>query len=129
MRSNKQIISNENFNKIIIYDGICVLCSRSIAFIDKNDKKKEFEYLAYSSSIAKELLEKNNIDFTLTQFIVYINNGKCYNRSRAVLEILKDLGGFWRLMFIFVIIPPFIRNYAYNIVAKNRHRWFRSTTV
>lgn len=118
-------MSDESSNKIIIYDGICLLCSRSITFLDKHDKRKRFEYFSYSSSTGKNLLEKFNLDFTSTQFIVYINKNKCYTRSRAVLEILKDLGGLWRLIFIFVVIPPFIRNYIYKVIAKNRHTWFK----
>ncbi len=115
--------------KIIIYDGECIFCSRSITFLTKRDLKDKFEYLSYSSNRAKELLERNGLDFTHEQFIVYFNSNKFYTRSRAVLEILKDLGGLWNLVFIIVIIPPFIRNYLYNIIAKNRNRWFKSNPI
>lgn len=111
--------------KIIIYDGICTLCSRSITFLTKRDTKKTFEYISYNSDSAKSLLDKYHIDFASEQFIVYIRDNKHYRRSRAVLEIVKDLGGFWSLAYIFVLVPPFIRNYLYNIVAKNRHVWFK----
>lgn len=115
--------------KVIIYDGICILCSKSITFLTKQAKKKEFEYTTYNSDKAKALLKKFNIDFTSEQFIVYIRDNKCYTRSRAVLEILKDLGGLWRLIIILVIIPPFIRNYIYKIIARNRYTWFGTKTL
>ena len=114
-----------NNRKLVIYDGICMLCSRSISFLDRNDKKREFEYLTYFNDRARNLLAKFNIDFNSEQYIVYIRNNNCYTHSRAVLEILKDLGGLWSLAYIFVIIPPFIRNYAYKTIAKNRHSWFK----
>ncbi|MFA6769713.1 MAG: DUF393 domain-containing protein [Bacteroidales bacterium] len=110
--------------KTVIYDGKCMLCSRSIAFLVKRDKKKKFEYISYTSNTAKKVLKKYNINFTSEQFIIYVNNDKCYTRSRAVLEIFKDLGGFWSIMFVFVVVPPFIRNSIYSFIAKNRHRWF-----
>lgn len=124
MRNQAKRYHKHGAQRIIIYDGICLLCSKTIIFINKQDKKKKFDYLSYHSEAAKKLLITYNLDFSSQQFIVYLNNSRCYSRSRAVLEILKDLGGFWSLLYIFIIVPPFLRNYIYNYIAKNRDRWF-----
>lgn len=121
--NNTSLISDYNSYKIIIYDGKCMLCSKTIAFITQRDKKEKFKYLSYRNSVAKELLDKHNLDFKSKQFIVYINNERYYIKSRAVLEILRELGGIWSLFFVFIIVPPFIRNYFYDIIAKRRDKW------
>ena len=122
-KNNTNLISDYNSSKIIIYDGKCMLCSKSIAFITQRDKKEEFEYLSYRGTYAQKLLDKHTLDFTSTQYIVYINKGKHHIKSRAILEILRELGGIWSLLYIFIIVPPFIRNFIYDIIAKNRNRW------
>jgi len=55
---------------------------------------------------------------------VYIAEGQFYLRSSAVFHILKDIGGAWKILFVFIIIPPFIRNFIYRFIANNRYRLF-----
>jgi predicted DCC family thiol-disulfide oxidoreductase YuxK len=55
---------------------------------------------------------------------VYIKNGRTSLRSSAVLHILKDLGGTWQILYVFIIVPPFIRDFFYRLIAHNRYRLF-----
>jgi predicted DCC family thiol-disulfide oxidoreductase YuxK len=56
--------------------------------------------------------------------VVCLKNGVPRYKSRAVLEILKDIGGGWNLFYILIVVPPFVRDFIYAIIAKNRYRIF-----
>ncbi|CAM4066739.1 thiol-disulfide oxidoreductase DCC family protein [Lederbergia lenta] len=108
---------------IILFDGICNFCHSSIQFIIKRDPNAYFLFSSLQSDIGQSLLKQNKIPFTMDSMIL-IENGKVYDKSSAVLRICKNLSGLWKYMYIFVIIPLPIRDLIYNIVAKNRYKWF-----
>jgi predicted DCC family thiol-disulfide oxidoreductase YuxK len=79
------------------------------------------------SPTGKSLLEKYQFNTENFFSIVLVIDGKAYDRSRAALEIARRLNGLWPLMYVFVIVPPFLRNFVYDWIAKNRYRWFGRT--
>lgn len=108
----------------VLFDGVCNLCNGFVQFIIRHDKKKKFKFASLQSKFSQQyLLETNQSTTQFTSFI-YLRNGKELKQSTAALYVLKDLQSFISLLFILIIIPPFIRNYVYNIVAKNRYKWF-----
>ena len=90
----------------------------------KHDKKDLFKFAALQSDIGKEIVEKFNLDPEKTDSIVLIKNDKPYTKSSAALIVAKELSGGYPLMFIFMIIPRFIRNWVYDYIAKNRYKWY-----
>ena len=114
----------KNNHKIILFDGVCNLCNASVNFVIKRDKKDTFRFATLQSEIGKELASKFNIDSTQTDSIILIDNEKCYVKSTAALYSTKSLSGGYPLLFSFIIIPSFIRNWVYDFVAKNRYRWY-----
>ncbi len=107
-------------NPIIFYDGVCGLCDRSVQFIIKHDKKKIFRFAALQSKFASKMLGDA---ITFDSFIFYENGNASY-QSTAALMMFKKLGGLWSWLYVFAIVPTFIRNAIYNYVAKNRYKWF-----
>ena len=85
---------------------------------DKHDKLR-FASLQGTSAQKLGLDEAENL-----QSIVFYENGISYNRSTAAIKILMKLGGGWKLMYLFMVLPRFIRDFIYNVVAANRYRWF-----
>ena len=107
-------------NPIIFYDGLCGLCDSSVQFIIKHDKKKEFRFSSLQSSYAENLLgEKAKQD----SFILFIR-GNVFDKSTAVLKVCKIIGGAFLLLYPLILIPKFIRDGVYGMIAKNRYRWF-----
>jgi predicted DCC family thiol-disulfide oxidoreductase YuxK len=105
---------------IVFYDGICGLCDKSVQFIIKHDKKKVFRYATLQSELAKKVIgEKVSVD----SFVLF-QDGKLYYQSTAALKVIKQLGGFLQTAYIFILVPPFIRNAVYDWVAANRYKWF-----
>ncbi len=115
----------ENFDKkIILFDGVCNLCSGAVTFIIKRDKKNVFRFASLQSDLGKSLLEKFGIDPVKTDSIILISKGKAYIKSSAALHIARDLNGGYPLLTGFLIVPKFLRNGLYDFIAKNRYRWF-----
>lgn len=110
--------------KIILFDGVCNLCNGAIVFIIKRDKKDLFRYAPLQSEIGKELASKHNIDLNLVDSIILVSNGKAVAKSTAALRIATQLSGGWPLLGIFLIVPTFIRNWVYDVIARNRYKWF-----
>lgn len=110
-------------NHIILYDGFCELCSKSIRFIIKRDKEKLFTYFPLQSKEGKSLLASFNINSVSVNTFVYINNGEAYQKSTAALSVCKNIKGL-KWIAVFLIIPKFIRDAVYSFVANNRYRWF-----
>lgn len=99
---------------VVYYDGDCGLCSRTVKFLKRNDKKKKFQYQTLESAFPGE--QHNSF--------IFKENDTLYFKSTAALRVLKQLGGLWPFLYIGVVIPPFLRNAVYDFVAKNRYKWF-----
>lgn len=110
--------------KIILFDGVCNLCNSSVTFIIKKDSKNKFKFAALQSEVGQELVDRFHIDTDKTDSIILIDEEKAYIKSTAALRIAKELNGGWPLLYGFMILPNFLRNWVYDWVAKNRYRWF-----
>ena len=116
-------IQNKN---IILFDGNCGLCNRSIKFILRKEKEQGFFYTALQSESGKSILKHFDLEGKADS-IVFIEKGKAHIKSGAALRICKYLKGVLPLMMGFIIVPPFIRNAVYDYIAKNRIKWYGST--
>ncbi|WP_018343600.1 thiol-disulfide oxidoreductase DCC family protein [Cytophaga aurantiaca] len=109
---------------LVLFDGVCHFCNNSVNFIIDRDPKKKFVFAPLQSELAKTVLNKFGEDTIKIDTIILIQNNKIYKRSRAALEIAKQLNGLWSLCYVFIIVPGFIRDMVYNLIAKNRYKWF-----
>jgi predicted DCC family thiol-disulfide oxidoreductase YuxK len=109
---------------IVLFDGVCNLCNGSVQFIIRHDTKDYFRFDSLQSHNQKGNRIPEDYDS-----IILIENGKHYYRSTAALRITRRLNGLWKLLYIFIIVPPFIRNAVYDFIARNRYRWFGKQDV
>jgi len=114
----------ENSNKIVLFDGVCNLCNRSVQFIIKHDKKKQFLFASLQGKFGQEVLKKHNFSTESLNTLILMEGEKIFTRSTGVLRMMKHLGGAWSLLYGFIIVPTFIRDIVYNWVSKNRYKWF-----
>ena len=105
--------------RVIIFDGICGFCNKAVDILIKLDRHQRFKYTSLQGNYIKTLPIKPNIDS-----IVYYTEGKLYYKSAAILKILNDLGGLWRITNIFYLLPTFIRDWLYDLIAKYRYKIF-----
>ena len=115
---------------VILFDGICNLCNGVVAFIIKKDKKALFRFAAMQSEAGQALLHQycgmngSIIPSEENTTFFYIRGKECFRQSTAVLEILNDLGGIWKVFYPLQYIPVRARDAVYMFVSRNRYRWF-----
>lgn len=114
----------ENENPIILFDGVCNLCNSSVQFVIRKDKKKQFRFASLQSDAGEKLLSVYHLNRNGYDSFVLIDKGNAYVRSTAALKVAQKLSGAWKLLYIFIIVPAFIRNAIYNLIAQNRYKWF-----
>ncbi len=118
----------EKYNNVVFFDGYCNLCSNSVLFIIKNENLDELRFTSINSNFSKKFFKKKNINELEVNSILYLSNGKLYDKSDAALEILARLNFPYKLFYLFKIIPKFLRDKIYLVVAKNRYRIFGKKT-
>ena len=109
---------------VILFDGVCNFCNYWVNFAIKRDKKKKLRFAPLQGEAAKKLLYQFGLDTSTFSSVILIDNGKAYTQSSAAFRICKYLDGGWRLVYGLMIIPKFIRDFLYNIIARNRYKWF-----
>lgn len=109
---------------LILFDGVCNFCNSSVNFIIKNDKTDHFRFLPLQSERGKKIIAQYNLDPENFQTVILLEQGRIYTRSTAALRIARKLSGGWKLMYGFVIVPSVVRDFFYNIVARNRYKWW-----
>ena len=109
---------------VILFDGVCNFCNGAVNFAIKRDKKARLKFATLQSGIASQLLDKFSLSALDLNSFVLIEDGKVYTRSTAALKVFRYLDGLWPLMYGFIIVPIFLRDAIYKLIAKNRYRWF-----
>jgi predicted DCC family thiol-disulfide oxidoreductase YuxK len=109
---------------VILFDGVCNLCSGAVQFVLKRDKKKRYKFASLQGEAGQALLYQYGLPLDNFNSFVLVENGKVLTKSNAALEIAKHLSGGWKLLSAFRIIPSFIRDGVYRLIASNRYKWF-----
>ena len=107
---------------IVLFDGTCAFCERSVGFIAKRDPKAYFRFGASQTPKAVELLAGYGVTRETARSIILIEDGQVYLRSTASLRIARHLTWPWSMAGALVAIPRPIRDAAYNVVAAIRYR-------
>lgn len=105
---------------IVFFDGVCGLCNFFVDFVITRDKKALFKFAPLQGDSAKTK------DISLVQYnsVVLYMDGEYFIKSSAAIKILAELGGIYSLLKILLIIPDFMRNAVYDLIAANRYKWF-----
>jgi predicted DCC family thiol-disulfide oxidoreductase YuxK len=109
---------------IILFDGVCNLCNRSVQFVIKRDKKKKFRFASLQGEAGQSILQRFGLSTNDFNSFILVEDNKVYTQSEGALRMLKILGGGWKLLYGFIIIPKFIRDAVYNWIARNRYKWY-----
>jgi predicted DCC family thiol-disulfide oxidoreductase YuxK len=108
---------------VILYDGVCVFCSRWIRFIATRDTNKRFRFTAIQSGYGTRLAQAFGIDPDDPDTNAVIHGGVAYFKSDAALTVLSNLPG-WQWVRVLRAFPKPLRDAVYNLVARNRYRIF-----
>lgn len=109
---------------ILLFDGVCNLCNGIVNFVMDHDPDGKFIFASLQSPEARELLARFNLPSKDFNSVVLVKNDQVFIKSNAALEVAKHLKGIWPVFTIFKILPRFVRDKVYDILAKNRYRIF-----
>ena len=108
---------------LILFDGVCVLCSGGCRFVSRRDRRGYFRYVPIQLAEGRPLAEQLGIDPDRPDSFAFVAAGQAYVKSEAALRIARELP-YWQWTWGFHFIPRRIRDALYDLVARNRYRWF-----
>ena len=114
---------------LVLFDGYCNLCSWSVQFIIKRDRTDYFRFASLQSEISKDILSKFDLPEDFEESVILIQGESIYFKSDAALRIVRNLNRHWKYFYYFIYLPKFIRDFAYNFIAKKRYKWFGKKDV
>ncbi len=113
-----------NSKKIILFDGVCNFCNFWVNFVIDHDSKNLFLFAALQSKSGQEILNRFNLSTTDFDTFILVEGNEYSTKSDAVLKIAANLKGISRILVIGKILPKFIRDLMYDLIAKNRYKLF-----
>ncbi|MGB2129423.1 MAG: thiol-disulfide oxidoreductase DCC family protein [Flavicella sp.] len=112
-------------NKVILlFDGHCNLCAWAVHFVLKRNPRKNVQFAALSSKTARDFLQNQSIDYSKIDSILLVTEKNIHIKSTAALHLCKHLTPIWKLALLGFAMPRITRDYLYDLIAKNRYRWF-----
>lgn len=115
---------NSHDQSIILFDGICHLCSGIVFFVIRRDPKRKFKFASLQSAAGRRLLQQYGLPDNEWQTFVLIRGGRRYTKSTAALLAAQRLTSLWPLLYPLILIPKPLRDLVYDWIARNRYRWF-----
>ena len=109
---------------VLLFDGVCNLCNAGVNFLLNHDPAGHFKFAALQSEAGQGLLAGCKLPTDEFKSFVLVEDGRCYQRSEAALRVARRLPGAWRLLYGFILLPTPLRDALYDLVARNRYRWF-----
>ena len=109
---------------IILFDGVCNFCNRTINIILKYDKDAYFQFAPSQSNAAMGIMQQFSLEQQAITSVILIDNEKVYTKTDAVIQIANRLSGWPSLFRLLKFIPKSIRNFGYDLIAKNRYTLF-----
>lgn len=109
---------------VIVFDGVCALCSRWVGFLLRFDRQGRYRFAAMQGANGRALLATHGLDPDDPLSFLLVEQGRAYTDSDAILRVLAGLGGLWRLATIARWLPRAARDRSYRWLARNRYRWF-----
>lgn len=109
---------------IVVFDGVCRLCSGWVRFLLKHDRSGRIRFAAMQGAHGRALLQRHGLDPDDPLSFLWVDGGSAYRNSDAIVRLLSSLGGAWRLADGMRVVPRGLRDAAYRVIARNRYRWF-----
>ena len=115
----------EQSHSVVLFDGVCNLCEKTIQWIIRNDPSGHFNFASLQSAAARELLQRFHYKHDPMSSVLVVIDGKVHRKSQAALQICKRLGSAWPLLYYLLIwVPTSVADKLYDYIGARRYRWF-----
>jgi predicted DCC family thiol-disulfide oxidoreductase YuxK len=112
-------------DSVIVFDGVCMLCSRWVDFVLRRDLHRRYKFAAMQTASGRALLIEHGIDPDDPLSFLLLEDKKGYTDTDAIVRILCSFGRGWKFIALLVsIVPRFVRDPLYRWIARNRYRMF-----
>ena len=118
------ISAAESDRPIILFDGVCNLCTGSVRFVIKRDSRKRFRFASLQSPIAEKLLGPGALAPDRLESMILVDGSRIYRKSTAALLTARRLDGLWPFLSILLVIPRPLRDAVYDWIGSRRYRMF-----
>lgn len=109
-------------DKIVFYDGDCGFCNRTVAYVLKNDLKKEIYFAPIQSEVCTKVFVEQGWERPDLSTFYYLEDGHLFQKSNAALRLIRNFKFPQKLLLLGYIFPRFLRDFVYSVIAKNRKR-------
>lgn len=109
---------------VIVFDGVCALCSRWVRFLLRFDRQGRYRFAAMQGAQGRALLQQHGLDPDDPLSFLLVEQGRAWSDTDAIVRVLAGLGGAWKLAHVLRAVPRAWRDRAYRALARNRYRWF-----
>ncbi len=109
---------------LVLFDGVCSLCNGAVDFIIRHDQRGDIAFASLQSDVGRDAMVRTGHDPDALDTMVLVDGDGFWTRSDAALRIAGHMGGAWRVALALRIVPRFVRDAVYRVVARNRYRWF-----
>ncbi len=116
--------ANVKHSPVIVFDGLCNLCSGVVRFVVRWDRCGLFKFVPLQSSVGQRLMRESGLNEQEVDSILLIKDASGYIKSNAALEIAANLPFPWPLLGAFRCLPQKFRDHVYDFIARYRYRWF-----
>jgi predicted DCC family thiol-disulfide oxidoreductase YuxK len=115
----------DNLHPVVLFDGVCNLCEKTVRWIVRNDSSGDFVFASLQSAAAQALLQRAQYQHVPMSSVLVMIDGEVYRKSRAALQICKRLDGAWPMLYyLFALIPAGLADKIYDYIGARRYRWF-----
>ena len=120
------MVTNSKVDKreIVFFDGVCNLCSSTVNIILKHENNSHLYFSSLQSKFAKKFLNSYGINSNQHDSIIYYSKNNLYYKSDAIFKILMHSKFYFKLMLILKIFPKVFLDYCYDLISRNRYKWF-----
>lgn len=112
---------------VVYYDGACGLCSRSVLFLLRNEKNDDLTFCTLQSAESHQFFHEKKLTMNAMDTLVFWDGTRFYFKSSAVLRLIPFLKSRFFVLYTAWLFPRFLRDFVYDIIAKNRKRFFKNT--
>ena len=107
---------------LLLYDGVCVLCQKSVVWLINKDHKGLIQFSSLQGETAKAHLSAQELQVMSSLVLIY--NQKQYHKSSAFLKLMQLLNWPYKGLYVLMLVPRFVRDAVYDVIAKNRYKWY-----
>ena len=109
---------------LLLFDGVCNLCHWGVRFIIKRDTRARFRFASLQSDFGLEIIRREGLPEDVMTMVLVEPGGRVSSRSTGAIRVAMWLGGLWPLLGALLVVPRFLRDPLYELIARNRYRWF-----